>query len=140
MVHIIVHLVYEINMCGPIYLRSMYSFERFMGILKHYVRNRARPERSIVEGYVTKEVVEFCIDYMARLDPIGVPRSIHEGKLTGFGTSGKIKITPSAIEYSHAHFCVLKHMDQVTPYMEEHNALLKAMHPTRSFVDRKSVV
>jgi hypothetical protein len=26
-VHLIVHLVYEIKMCSPIYLRSMYPFE-----------------------------------------------------------------------------------------------------------------
>ena len=40
MVHLIVHIVYEIKMCGPVFLRSMYPFERFMGILKHYVQNR----------------------------------------------------------------------------------------------------
>ena len=40
MVHLIVHIVYEIKMCGPVFLRSMYLFERFMGILKNYVRNR----------------------------------------------------------------------------------------------------
>ena len=40
MVHLIVHIVYEIKMCGPVFLRSMYPFERFMGILKHYVRYR----------------------------------------------------------------------------------------------------
>ena len=46
MVHLIVHLVREIKMCGPVFLRSMYPFERFMGILKSYVRNRSRPEGS----------------------------------------------------------------------------------------------
>jgi hypothetical protein len=82
MVHVIVHLVYEIKMCGPIYLRSMYPFEHFMGILKHYVRNQARLEGSIDEGYVTEEVVVFCLDYTTHLDPVGVPRSVREGKLT----------------------------------------------------------
>ena len=95
MVHLIVHLVYEIKMCGPAFMQSMYPFERFMGILKHYVRNRAHPEGSIVEGYVTEEVVEFCLDFMARLDPIGVPRSIHEGMLEGYGMNGKNKIQPT---------------------------------------------
>jgi len=37
MVHLIVHIVYKIKMCGPVFLRSMYLFERFMEILKHYV-------------------------------------------------------------------------------------------------------
>ena len=40
MVYLIVHIVYEIKMCGLVFLRSMYPFERFMGILKNYVRNR----------------------------------------------------------------------------------------------------
>src|SRR6266540_5659726 len=40
MVHLIVHIVYEIKMCRPVFLRSMYPFEGFMGIVKHYVRNR----------------------------------------------------------------------------------------------------
>ena len=122
-------------MCRPVYLRSMYPFERFMGILKHYVRNRAHPEGSIVEGYVTEEVIEFCLDYMDRIDPIGVPRSVHEGKLIGYGT-GKTKICPTAIEYAQAHFTVLKHMDVVTPYVEEHIAHLKNKYPNRRSVDK----
>jgi hypothetical protein len=32
---------------GPIFLHNMFPFERFMGVLKKYVRNRARPEGSI---------------------------------------------------------------------------------------------
>ena len=114
----------------------MYPFERYMGILKHYVRNRACPEGSIIEGYVTEEVVEFCIDYMARLDPIGVPRSVHEGKLSGFGTAGKIKIIPTATEYCQAHFTVLKHTNDVTPYMKEHIQTLQETHPNRRSVDK----
>jgi hypothetical protein len=78
----------------------MYLFERFMGILKHYVRNRACPEGSIIEGYVTKEVIEFCLDYMARLDPVGVPRSSHEGKLTGVRMSGRVKFRLTSTEYN----------------------------------------
>lgn len=136
MVHLIVHLVQEIRMCGLVYLRSMCPFKRFMGILKHYVRNRARPEGSIVEGYVTEEVVGFCVDYMARLDPVGVPRSVHEGKLGGVGTSGLVKFRPTNTEYSQAHFTVMNHMNEITPYMEEHIALLQAMYPHRRSVNK----
>ena len=75
MVHLIVHLVYEIKMCGHVFLHSMYPFERYMGILKHYVRNRARSEGSITEGYATEEVIEFYVDYMAQVEAIGVPQS-----------------------------------------------------------------
>ena len=101
-----------------------------------YVRNRARPEGSIVEGYVAEEIVEFYLDYMARLDPVGVPRSVHEGKLDGVGTSGMFKFMPTNTEYSQAHFTVINHMNEITPYMEEHIALLQAMYPHRRSVKK----
>jgi Domain of unknown function (DUF4218) len=59
MIHLIVHLVREIRLCGPMFLRYMYPFERAMGQLKGLVRSRSRPEGSIVEGYITEEVIEF---------------------------------------------------------------------------------
>ena len=40
MIHLIVHLVREVRLCGPVYPRWMYTFERFMKILKAYVRNQ----------------------------------------------------------------------------------------------------
>ena len=48
MVHLTVHLVDEIKYCGPVFLRNMYPFERYMGILKRYCRNRCHPEASIL--------------------------------------------------------------------------------------------
>lgn len=39
MVYLVVHLVREIKICGPIYLRQMYPFERFLCIVKTYMRN-----------------------------------------------------------------------------------------------------
>nr|GEW72430.1 hypothetical protein [Tanacetum cinerariifolium] len=49
----------KIKTCGPTFLRDMYPFERYIGILKGYVRNRSRPEGSIIEGYATEEAIEF---------------------------------------------------------------------------------
>ncbi|KAL4567864.1 hypothetical protein LXL04_023460 [Taraxacum kok-saghyz] len=54
MVHLVSHIVNEIKCCGPVFERYMYPFERHMSIFKGYVRNRYRPEGSIVEGYVTE--------------------------------------------------------------------------------------
>ena len=50
MTHLIVHLVEEINVLGPVFLHNMFPFERFMGVLKKYVHNRARPDGSISNG------------------------------------------------------------------------------------------
>ena len=100
MVHLIVHIVYEIKQCGPVYLRTMYPFERFMGILKHYVRNRYRPEASIVEGYLSEEVVEYFISYMDGHRPIGVPLSRHEGRLDFFFDAGNSGEDPHCVIFS----------------------------------------
>ena len=36
MTHVLVHLVAEIVILGPVFLHNMYPFERFMGVLKKY--------------------------------------------------------------------------------------------------------
>ena len=79
MTHLLVHLVDEIRILGPVFLHNMFPFERFMGVLKKYVHNCARPEGSISKGYGTEEVIEFCVDFLPDLKPIGVPKSRYEG-------------------------------------------------------------
>ncbi|KAL0539849.1 hypothetical protein IC582_024070 [Cucumis melo] len=56
MVHLVVHLVREVKLCGPVYLRWMYPFERYMKVLKNFVRNRNRPEGCIVEAQDVKRM------------------------------------------------------------------------------------
>jgi hypothetical protein len=40
------------------FLYQMYAYERFNGVLKSFIRNRAYPEGSMVQGYYTEEAVE----------------------------------------------------------------------------------
>nr|GEW71978.1 hypothetical protein [Tanacetum cinerariifolium] len=68
----------EIKALGHVYLHYMYPFERYMGFLKGYVRNRSRPEGSIAEGYLSGEVVSFCTSYIDGISDIGVLKSRHE--------------------------------------------------------------
>jgi hypothetical protein len=56
MTHLQVDFIKEISILGPMFLHNMFLFERFMGVLKKYVHNRARPEGSIAKGYGTEEV------------------------------------------------------------------------------------
>nr|CAE01748.2 OSJNBb0056F09.11 [Oryza sativa Japonica Group] len=132
MVHLTVHLVKQTKICGPAFMREMWPFERYMGILKSYVRNRAKPEGSIIEGDTTEEAIEFCIDYVAETDPIGVPTSRHEGRLAGVSTTGRKRIVPDQASYAQAHFAVLQHMAEVTPYFEEHLAKVRQDNIGRS--------
>jgi hypothetical protein len=59
-----IHLVDQILILGPLYLHSMFLYERFLAVLKAYMRNRAHPECSIMEGYTIEEVVECYMDYV----------------------------------------------------------------------------
>ena len=60
MIHLLVHLCREVEYGGPVSVRSMFPMERYLAILKSYVRNRCKPEGSIVEGYLAEECVAFC--------------------------------------------------------------------------------
>ena len=67
MTHLLVHIVKEINILDPLFLHNMFPFERYMAVLKKYVRNRSRPEDCIAKGYGTEEVIEFCVDFIDEL-------------------------------------------------------------------------
>ena len=57
MVHLLIHVVDDIIHLGPSFLHNMMPFERLNGIIKEYVRNRAKPDASIVQGWLTEECV-----------------------------------------------------------------------------------
>jgi hypothetical protein len=50
--HLLVHLVDEIVIAGPVHCQWMYWLERYMAILKGYVRNRARVEGSMATRHL----------------------------------------------------------------------------------------
>ncbi|VVA36605.1 PREDICTED: transposon, partial [Prunus dulcis] len=72
MVHLVVHLVREVRLCGPVYFRWMY---RYMKVLKGYFQNRTRPEGCIAERYIAEEAVEFCTQHLSDVSTVGVPSS-----------------------------------------------------------------
>jgi hypothetical protein len=63
-------LVQELDLCGPVSMRWMYPIERYMKTLKGYVRNMARPEASMAEGYVKEECIGFVTKYLQRFDVV----------------------------------------------------------------------
>jgi hypothetical protein len=88
------HLIKEIKLLGPMFLHQMYVYEIFNDILKLFIRNRAYPKGSMVQGYYTKEAVEWAINYTDPSNPISVSKSYHEGRRARKGTIGKKAITP----------------------------------------------
>ena len=109
----------------------MFPFERYMVVLKKYVRNRSRPEWYIAKGYGTEEVIEFCIDFIDDLNPIGVPMSRHEGRLKGtLGKKSNMQIPESEIR--KANFTVLQNSTLVAPYMDEHMNIVRSKNLGKS--------
>jgi hypothetical protein len=131
MVHLIVHLVREIRLCGPVYLRWMYPVERYMKILKGYVKNQHRPEASIVERYIAEEAIEFCSNYMSEANAIGIPKSRHGGRCEGIrGLKLKSK---GRVEVLQAQLYILNNTDEVQPYISTHKNIVKENFPRMKY-------
>ena len=104
--YLVVHLVLQIKLLGPIFLHQMFPFEQLMSVLRKYVRNRYRPEGCMTEGWSTEEALEFCIQYLGHTG-LSVPMSQHEGRLQGKGIIREKHVC--AREFSvvmQAHFTV----------------------------------
>jgi hypothetical protein len=65
--HYLIHQVEGIEMCGPIHTRSMWMVERHLKSLKALVRKIARPEGSMVEGYMVYESMVYICQYLPKL-------------------------------------------------------------------------
>jgi hypothetical protein len=93
---------------SPLYLHSMFPYNQYLTVLKSYVRNHAHPEGSIMEGYTTEEVVEYCADYVKDGKRIGLPILLHEGRLRERGRmSQKSFVDRDYNSVSEAQFSVL---------------------------------
>jgi hypothetical protein len=110
----------------------MYAYERFNDILKSFVRNWAYPKGSMVQGYCTKEALEWILNYADLSNLISVPKSRHEGRLTGKGTIRKKAITPYSHLFCCTHFHALQYMSIVSKYFYEHKEELLRDNPGRN--------
>lgn len=56
----------EVEIAGTVHARWMFFLERFMKTLKGFVRQRARPEGSMAEGWLVQESCVFISEYLSR--------------------------------------------------------------------------
>lgn len=103
---------------------------RFLGTLKEYVSNRARPEGSIAESYIVKECLTFCSMYLSNIETVfNREERNNDGGERGPGLIvfkqnvrpfGRIRRAPnvSAKELDMAKWFVLYNTDEVEPYLE----------------------
>jgi hypothetical protein len=61
MTHLLVHIVDELEICGPVASRWCYPMECYLGVLKNYVQNKAKLEGCMASSYT----LGFCIEYFA---------------------------------------------------------------------------
>ena len=54
-VHLLIHLVDEVELVGVISCRWMFFLESYMKKLKGFVRQREKPEGYMAEGYISYE-------------------------------------------------------------------------------------
>ena len=75
--------------------------------------------------YDTQEI----LDYIDPSNPIGISKSRHEGRLAGIGILGEKTFTPDMNSCRQAHFLVLQHTVEVSPYIDEHKEHLRELNP-----------
>ncbi|KAG8381437.1 hypothetical protein BUALT_Bualt06G0121900 [Buddleja alternifolia] len=114
------------------------NIERYLGTLKGFVRNRARPEGSIAEGYIVKECLTFMSMYVNGIETkFNRRRRNYDGPQYGDleGLSvfsmrvrpfGHIRPEPilSDEELEKAHRFVLSNCDEVEHYLNTYKAEL----------------
>ncbi|CAL8991373.1 unnamed protein product [Prunus brigantina] len=141
MIHVMVHLPEEALLAGPVNYRWMYPIERILGELKKSVRNRAKPERSIVEAWVQYESLTFCGMYLKDVETVfNRPQRNHDGGMRNeklsvfaqsarpFGDLGRGE-SFSRNDMEVAHWFILNNCDEIMGYLYEHEEMMKREHP-----------
>src|SRR6185437_5385127 len=89
------------NYPGSCFSTQYVPFREVHGRIEEVRAQTFSPRR--MHCYGTEEIIEFCVDYLPDLNPIGLPVSHHEGRLKGKGTLGKkCNMNISCCEFSQA--------------------------------------
>ncbi|XP_062030232.1 uncharacterized protein LOC133746080 [Rosa rugosa] len=130
MVHLTIHLAQQVLIAGPVLFCWMFHFERYMKVLKDYVKNRSNLEGCIAEKYLAEEITRFCDGYIKEAAEICVQHKrnedcedeiILEGK--PIGLKKLRQLTPTMWEIAHRY--VLTNTTELDPWKELHKDELK---------------
>ncbi|XP_056698198.1 uncharacterized protein [Spinacia oleracea] len=128
MVHLLIHLVEEVKLGGPVHYRWMYPIERYLAFLKSHVSNKAQPEGSIAEGYLLWETIAFCSRYLESVETIfsrpkrnkdGVPdinNYLYDSAGRVVGMKKNVRADDKSLMQAHSY--VLLHSDEMKPLLE----------------------
>lgn len=112
-VHLMVHVVDEVAIAGVVNSRWMFFLERFMKTLKSFVRQRARPEGSMAEGWLVQESLVYISEFLGKKED-SLPllwQNIEDKRMVGDVPQGKGKQCKmdSSLEEKINRFCMLNH-------------------------------
>ncbi|XP_056688120.1 uncharacterized protein [Spinacia oleracea] len=129
MVHLLIHLVEEVKLGGPVQYRWMYPIERYLSHLKSHVTNKAQPEGSIAEGYLLEETIRFCSRYLQGVKTIfNMPKRMDDDISNSdeylFNSGGRVigkevSICLDGQSLKQAHRYVLLHSDEIKGDLDE---------------------
>ncbi|XP_056845316.1 uncharacterized protein LOC108807544 [Raphanus sativus] len=125
MVHLCVHLGREARVGGPVHFRWMYPFERYMKVLKDYVRNTARPEGCIAESYLADECMKFCSAFLKTTTNVEEKEDRNTEYESHFILEGRPISAARSFQFSDtelkiAHLAVIQNTAVVDPYVDAH--------------------
>jgi len=87
----------------------------------------------MIERYIGEEIIEFCLKYMSKANPIGLPaNSWHHMRSTSKCLRGVNTVSKSRSEVLQAHLYILNNIDEVIPYIEAHKAIVKTNNPRQA--------
>ncbi|KAL4581922.1 hypothetical protein LXL04_006456 [Taraxacum kok-saghyz] len=148
MEHLVIHLVDEALLGGPVSHRWMYQYERKLGIVKRRIRNKARVEGSIANEHLVNELATYCSLYFEPTIETRhnrEPRNFapqHYSSLSGesplsvfafpsrrlYEKGGKKRLM-SREEHHKAHTYILLNCPEIAPYIREFEEVAPGMHP-----------
>ncbi|XP_060962267.1 uncharacterized protein LOC133032365 [Cannabis sativa] len=139
MIHLVLHLPEEAILGGPVFMRWMYPFERYMKKLKNYVGNKARPEGSIAESYVADEALTFCSMYfkgvetkfnrLDRNEDEVIPRilTVFQSQCHPLTRANIMPLDRKTRE--NAEWFIFDNSPEIRPYLDEHLEEIKLQYP-----------
>ncbi|KAL3693625.1 hypothetical protein R1sor_007276 [Riccia sorocarpa] len=123
--HCVLHLVREVGICVPVHNRWMYFVERYIRVLKEFIRQNAKMEGSIAEGYLVMEDMFYGSEFLSCLDP-GAPLSsmadFENEKELGevpYGASTRKKMDKTMLH--HAHIFVLHNAECMQSWLDRYS-------------------
>ena len=120
----------DIIQLGALFQHNMMPIERMNGFIKGFIRNTARPDGSIVQGYLTEECLSFCMNHIDVEDPVGLSRNKHIGKLDGAGHKNgrremNVHLACRRTDFNRANLVALQHIEIVDTWVEKHKSTIK---------------